>query len=337
MPAQATANVVVLGVDHPHVFELAVAARESVETQLLGVYAADAAQRQRATEELGVASFRSVEEALATHPSLVLIGAVPNLRASLAQRAVEAGAAVLVDKPLALTSKALESLRKAVETRQKSAIVYYPYRGDALVLAAKRAVEAGRIGTLVRVFAAGPHKLNAHNRPAWHWTREGNGGALIDIGSHHADLCCWFAGSEPKWLSAVHGNFSQPDHPEFQDFAQGQIRFADGKLAHIEVDWLNPSSMKNFGDTRFWFQGTAGKIELRLGDEKTGYVWTNEVSQQPLEPAQIDTAAWTQQLVEDLATGRTPAIPQEDVWRATQVTLALFESAMQGGQPVECE
>lgn len=334
MPAQATAKVVVLGTDHPHVFALAEAARDGEKTELVGVYDADAAQRSTATDKLGVAGFASVDEALAAEPALVLIGAVPSERAKLAQAAVEAGAAVLVDKPLALNEAALTSLQSAVAQHGKPVIVYYPYRGDGLVLAARRAIEAGRIGKLVRIFAAGPHKLNAPTRPGWHWTRAGNGGALIDIGSHHADLCCWIAGASPTWLSATHDNFSQPDHPEFQDFAQGQMRFPDGTLAHLEVDWLNPASMKHFGDTRFWFQGTRGKIELRLGDEKSGYLWTNEVAQQPLTPAEIDMDAWTQQLVDDLATGQPPAIPQDEVWRTSRVTLSLFASAERGGEPI---
>ncbi len=191
----------------------------------------------------------------------------------------------------------------------------------------------GAFGKLVRVYAAGPHKLNADRRPDWHWTRQGNGGALIDIGSHHADFCCWIAGEVAVWLSATHDNLSQPEHREFQDFAQAQMRFASGAFGHLEVDWLNPASTKGFGDTRFGIQGTKGKIELRMGDDKVGLLWTDEVAAEPIEPVTLEEK-WDQRLMEDLIANRPCAVPQEDVWRASEVTLCAFESAERGGEPI---
>jgi len=159
---------------------------------------------------------------------------------------------------------------------------------------------------------------------------------LIDIGSHHADLCCWFADRCPIWVSALHGNYSEPEHPQFQDFAQVSMRFGGGALAHWEVDWLNPESMKHFGDTRVWLQGTTGKIELRLGEEVSGTIWTHQSPACPLEVDDIEPAEdWTRRLLGDLAHGRPCAIPQEDVWRAARVTLWAFDSAQAGGRPIE--
>lgn len=332
----ASAKVVVLGTDHPHVFGMANKVKQMSGAELVGVYTADAKQRVEAAERLETPELASVEEALAQEPTLVLIGAVPSDRAELARKAVEAGANALVDKPLALTHASLDDLRQAQQASGKQVIVYYPYRLNPLTRAARKLLEEGRIGKLVRIFAAGPHKLNAPGRPDWHWTRAGNGGALIDIGSHHFDFCCWIAGETPNWLCATHTNLSQPHHPEFQDFAQAQMRFPSGALAHVEVDWLNPGSMKNFGDTRFWLQGTAGKIELRLGDEKSACLWTEEVAAEPIEPLTED-ADGDLRMIEDLLANRPSEIPQTDVWRTSELTIHAFESAEQGGRPMELQ
>ena len=331
-----SAKVVVLGTDHPHVFGMANTVQHARGAELAGVYAMDAAQRAEAAEKLGVPALETVEDALAHKPTLVLIGAVPAHRAELARQAMEAGANALVDKPLALYEEDLPSLRETAQRTGRRTIVFYPYRGDGYVLAAKKLLEEGRIGKLVRVFAAGPHKLRPETRPAWHWTRAGNGGALIDLGSHHADFCCWIAGEAPHWLSATHDNFSQPAHVEFQDFAQAQLRFPSGVLGHLEVDWLNPASMQHFGDTRFWLQGTAGKIELRLGDEKSAYLWTDDIAGEPIAPDPAGEG-WDERLIADLAFDRPCAVEQEDVWRTSEVTLRAFASAMQGGEPVRLQ
>lgn len=327
-------KVIVLGIDHPHVFALANDVKETDSLELAGVWCAQEDQKAQASEKMGVPVITTVEEALALKPALVIIGALPCDRAKLAVQATKAGASVLVDKPLALNEQSLDEVIAASTEANRPVIAYYPYRGHPLVTAAKDLVDAGRIGKLVRIFCAGPHKLNAPTRPDWHWTREGNGGAMIDIGSHHADLMCWFMGEAPVSTTAFHTNLSQPEHPEFQDFAQAQFEFPSGALGHIEVDWLNPASFNNFGDTRFWFQGTEGKIELRLGDEVSGYLWTNDVAGEALKPNEVDMQAWDRKLLTDLAAGKTGEIPQEDVWRTSRVTLAAFASAEQAGQKV---
>ena len=328
------APAVVLGTDHPHVYGLARLAQEAPATELAGVWAHTAEQREQAAERTGVPTFENLDDALALKPAIVMIGAVPGERAQLAIRALEQGAAALIDKPLALTHDDLKQLQAACEKYGKPVMPYYPFRAYPLVLAAKKLLEDGAIGRLVRIFAAGPHKLNAPTRPDWHWTRQGNGGALIDIASHHADLCCWIAGQAPNQIIATHGNLTQPDHPEFQDFAQAMLRFPDGVFGHIEVDWLNPTSMKNFGDTRFWFQGATGKIELRLGDDMSGHLWNDEVAAQPIQPLDSDAHQWGIKLVQDMVTGQPTDIPQEQVWLASKVTLVAFDSARQNGKPL---
>lgn len=327
---------VILGAAHPHVLGIAHHALTHAGAVLAGVYEPDPNCRQKAASTLGDVRFLDTpQQALDAGAQLALIGALPRDRAKLAREAVAAGVPALVDKPLALTHQALDQLVEAVQRHGKPILAYYPFRGYPQLRAAKAALEAGRIGQLVRVFTSGPHKINASQRPDWHWTREGNGGALIDIGSHHADLCCWFTGEEPVWISASHTNLTQPNHPEFQDFAHATLRFPSGRLAHFEVDWLNPASTKSFGDSRIWLQGSTGKIEIRLGDANTVHIWTEQAAQEPLDFSDYeDLADWSAKLMADLVAGRPTPISQEEVWRASRVSLAAFDSAQQQGQPV---
>lgn len=329
-------QAIILGAAHPHVFDIVRHVTDSTQVQLIGVYDDDPHRTEATAAKLGIRAFASFDQALGTSPALTLIGAVPSQRAALAQRSVAAGAAAIVDKPIAVTHEALDGLIGDVERHAKSVVTYYPYRGTPQVRAAKAELDAGRIGKIVRMASYGPHKLNAPNRPHWHWTRADNGGAIIDIGSHHVDLCCWFARQQPNWIAAQHVNFTQPQFSQFQDFAHAMLRFPGGQVGYVETDWLNPDSMQHFGDTRCWFQGTNGKIEVRLGDEVSAYVWTDQVAAEPLSVDGIPSLNnWGMQLIEDLAAGRTCAIPQEDVWRAARVCLVAFDSAQANGRPIE--
>lgn len=329
-------NIAILGTAHGHVYHLADCAKRVAGAKLLGVYDEDPTRRANASAKIGIPGTGDIDELLKQRPALVIIDAVPSDRVDLALKAIAAGAAVLVDKPLALSHAALDRLIAGVDKHKKPVIAYYPYRGTAQIMAAKAMLDSGKIGKLVRVMSCGPHKLNPGGRPSWHFSAEQNGGALIDIGSHHLDVCCWLAGAAPIWLSALHANFDQPTHTGFQDFAQTQFRFPGGAFGHVEVDWLNPASMKNFGDTRTWIQGTKGKIEVRLGDVHSAEYWTHEVAAQPLDVAPYaDVDTWTIQLMTDLATGKPGYIPQADVWRASRATLYAFDSARQNGKPLD--
>jgi predicted dehydrogenase len=328
-------KIVILGVAHPHIFGMTEHAKQAKGHEVAGVFDPDPALRRAAAEKMKLPEIDSLDRALALRPALAIMAAVPGERAAMVERCLAAGVPVFVDKPLVFSHQGLDRLIAAVKQHRKPVTTFYPYRGDPHVLAAKAMLDSGAIGKLVRVMSCGPHKLNPPTRPAWHWTAAGNGGALLDIGSHHADLCCFFAGEAPSWVSAQHGNFDQPAHQEFQDFAQAQFRFPSGAMGHLEVDWLNPVSMKNFGDTRIWLQGAKGKIEIRHGDESTAHYWTEKVA-----GAALDTGGrpsmdeWTVKLIEDLAGGGPGLIPQEDVWRASRATLHAFESAQAGGRPV---
>ena len=309
-------------------------AHSSSKVELAGVYDSDADLLYAASEHLQVPGFSNLDKALGTGPSVALVGSVPAQRCELARRALDVGASVLVDNPPVLTHESLDDLMVAVERSGRSVVTYQPGRGEPLVLAARTAYDAGRIGKLVRVFANGPHKIRVGKRSAWHWTRVGNGGIFIDIAGHSFDLCCWFANANPETISAVHGNTSWPQHPEFQDFGQVQIRFANGVLANIEADWLTADSMKTYGDTRLWLQGTKGKIEVYMGDRTSAKIWTDEVGGADLEPVHTGVDAWTVQLIEDLAARCDCSIPQHEVWRSARASLLAFDSAVAAGRQV---
>jgi len=328
-------NVVVLGVAHSSIFDMAAAAQRLRSAKLVGVYDDNPEHRDAASQRLNVPAIGTVDEALNQAPAVVLIGAEPEKRVGLVEQAVAVGAAVLVDNPPVVTHEALDRLIAAGKHYSKRILTHQPYRGMPLIRAAKSACDAGIIGQIVRIFTTGPHKLRAGRRPGWHWTRRGNGGILIDIAAHGFDLACWFAGQHPRTVTAHHSNASQPDHPQFQDFGQAQVRFPCGMLANVEADWLATDSLKVFGDARVWIQGTQGKIEMYFGDEVTSGIWTSDVAGEPLDTTPYCSAdEWTAALMEALATGGDCDYAQCDVWRVSRVSLYAFDSAQAEGRPV---
>lgn len=325
MPVMIT--IAVLGAAHPHVTHLATLAGKIDGAKLVGLYDDDPQRRKTWSEALKMPPFDDLSALLAQKPNLVLVGAVPSDRAGLAERALAAGCNVLIDKPLALDRMSLERVKAAQRKSGHPAIVFYPVRGLPLVAAAKQAVQSGRIGRIVRILASGPHWLRSmHPRPDWHWKRSTNGDILLDIGSHYFDLCCWLTGSAPIDIASRMGNYNVPEHPEFRDFGFSHMRFPGGELAYIDVDWLVVPRAETAADTHIWIQGTNGKIDLFFGKQTIGQIWT-EGYFEPLAPAEKSLDDWTIDLMRDIAQGKPCAISQEDVWRASEVSLAASAAA----------
>jgi predicted dehydrogenase len=328
-------RIVVLGTAHPHIFALAAHARHNPSHEMVGVFDNDPQRLAQSAATLELKPLATLEEALATRPDLALIGAVPSDRAALAEAAASAGASVLVDKPLALDFQTLDRLKAAVQRTGRVISVYYPYRGSPQLLTIRKMLREGKIGKLVRILATGPHMLNATPRPDWHWTREHNGGILIDIGSHYLDACNWLAGEYPTEVSAAHTNLGNSQHKGFQDFGHARLVYPSGALAYVEVDWLGTLNAGH--DTRFWVQGTKGKIEMRAGKEGSLRIWTEQLDGESLDVSGLPTTdQWSDQLIEDLAAGRVGDVPQQAVWDASKISLQAFESA-ETGKVLSCK
>lgn len=195
---------------------------------------------------------------------LVLIACVPSDRADLAIAAMEAGKDVMLDKPGCTTPEQLFRIRAAAQRTGRIWSVNFSERFE--VPAVTRTIELvreGAIGRVVQTVGLGPHRHNAHLRPAWFYDPARTGGILADIGSHQIDQFMILTGStEVEIVSATSGNHANPAHPAFEDFGQMLLR-GNGGEGYVRVDWYTADALPNWGDGRLFVLGTEGTIELR--------------------------------------------------------------------------
>jgi predicted dehydrogenase len=167
--------------------------------------------------------------------------------------ALEAGAHVLVEKPMALSVKQGEQMIAAANQAGRKLMVAQHMRFEAAHEKLKDVVDRGEVG---QVYAADAHWLRRRGIPGWgrfHIKKESLGGPLIDIGVHMLDLCIWLMGS-PKPVAAsgkVHRMFGDREdlinadwgapyaRAEFdvEDYASAYVRFETDITLHLEVSW----------------------------------------------------------------------------------------------------
>ncbi len=173
----------------------------------------------------------------------------------------------MLDKPL-VTRR--EDLEKAKEILNNSGIqlgMLLTERYNPGLLALKQAVDQGLLGKITGFTIVKPHKLAPSTREPWLFSREENGGIVIDLLVHDFDLLRWIGGSEVAdvsgWVQA--GNWK--DYPDFADDAKLLVRMEDGSTAALQTDWWTPDSHPNYGKGILICTGTLGKcVVYTTGD-----------------------------------------------------------------------
>jgi predicted dehydrogenase len=260
----------VIGLDHYHIMSMTEAVI-SGGGEVVAVFSTNTEglkDRQLADfhAKFGAVNVARSEDEILQDPSIALVAAapIPDQRAPLGIRVMQAGKDYLADKPAITTLAQLDAVRAAIaETGRKFAIMYSERLGVRSAVQAGRLIQAGAIGRVVQVVNLAPHRVNAPSRPAWFWDKARYGGILTDIGSHQIDQYLYYTSStRARVVAAQTANLNWPQQPAFEDF--GDLLVAgDGGTGYIRVDWFTPDGLGVWGDGRLFVLGTEGYIESR--------------------------------------------------------------------------
>ncbi len=167
-------------------------------------------------------------------PQVVVLATPHPLHAGAAIASIEAGAHVLVEKPLASTLADCDAMLGAADRAGVTLGVVSQRRFYEPVRRIKDAIDAGKLGTpCLGVFSMFSWRDRAYyESDPWRgrWDTEG-GGVLVNQSPHQLDLLRWFLGE----IDEVSGTWANLNHPEVpvDDTAVATIRFRNGGLGSI--------------------------------------------------------------------------------------------------------
>jgi predicted dehydrogenase len=152
--------------------------------------------------EYGIRAFDDLDAALAERPDAVFVTNPPHLHVATAVAAAEAGAHLLVEKPLAASRDGVDELIAAVERRSLVCLVGFQLRFHPGFRALKELVANGGLGNLLGArFAFGEYLPDWH---PWEDFREGNaaradqGGGVVLAQSHDLDVAYGLFGTPAR-------------------------------------------------------------------------------------------------------------------------------------------
>jgi len=201
------------------------------------------AQTRAIAEQYGVAEVCWGEEGWRQLIGRIDIDALlictPNaLHAPIATAAAEAGHHILVEKPLASTLGEAQRIVVAASAAGVVCAVAYHRRFKPIYQEARALLRAGILGRLYSVHAELSHAGPEAWAPTATWffdPARAGGGAIVDLGSHMADLVTWLLGAKPVELASLVATQEKPT--SLEDHSICMFRFADETIGTITASW----------------------------------------------------------------------------------------------------
>lgn len=274
----------------------------------------------------------SADDALALLPDVAIVATPPHVTPKLAGVALEAGAHVLCEKPLAVSLAAADRLVERAAASGRVLQVGFKNRFSPLVEALRELVVGGRLGRPI-VVRIGSFDETYRPNDTLHTKRiRGfleHGPPVVHDGAHAADLLGWLLGPPDRVTASALR--SDPAFPA-PNYHAAAIEYADGSLAKLEVGWWFPHLWD--GELQVYGPGGAADLSrphglLRFHDgEREEHVRCDEDWQTICFRRQLD--AFAEAIDTGVQRGADAAAGRD----ALALTLAVAEAA-EMGRPVE--
>jgi len=218
------------------------------DVEIAGICDTDVAKAQALAGRFRVPEvYDDIEELLHfTKPDAVVVCTPNHLHEVHVITALGAGAAVLCERPLALTTAGVARVMAARDEAGLPVMVGMNHRFRADVQAVRSFLVGGELGPLCSIRAYW-HIFRPAGTPAGWRVREAEsgGGAMLDLGLPLLDLALWLAQCpETKRVSAVLGSHTQSGTVE--DLGSAFLQCGEGHSIFIDVSWRHMGPHEKF-------------------------------------------------------------------------------------------
>ncbi|HEX7117807.1 MAG TPA: Gfo/Idh/MocA family oxidoreductase [Longimicrobiales bacterium] len=157
----------------------------------------------------------------------VVLATPAAMHADMAIAALEAGKHVFVEKPLALSVADAERAAAAADRCGRILMVGHLLEYHPAVNYLKELIDAGELGDVYYCYGQRVNlgKLRSDENALW------------SLAPHDISIVLYLMGEEPEEVEATGQAFLQPG---IEDVVFLTLKFGSGRVAHIQVSWLDP-------------------------------------------------------------------------------------------------
>ena len=206
------------------------------EFELVGVVSRGPESREALSAELGgVPTYGDALAAIAeVKPDAVSINTYPDTHYELCKAALNAGAHVFIEKPLAETLEQCEELVALSREKGLALVVGYILRVHP---AWTKFIEVARTLGKPLVMRMNLNQQSRGKEWATHRALMDSISPIVDCGVHYVDVMCQMTRSKPVRVSAIGARLTEELKPGMYNYGQLQVTFEDGSVGWYEAGW----------------------------------------------------------------------------------------------------
>ncbi len=284
--------------------------KELPSTELVAVCDVNAERAKAMADQYGVKAYSDSTEMLKDKQiEAVNVCTWSTILFQEAQKALNAGKHVLVEKPMSTSPQQAEKLVQMAQENGLHLTVGFLMRFIPGLQQIRQSVENKKIGELVCATA---------KRVSQWPERIGDVGVVKDTAIHDIDVMNYIFDQYP---TSVYANMGSMRIKKFEDYAQIMLTYEGGRTAFIEANWLTPYKTRSL-------TATGSEAIMRL-DYITQDFWIEQKTEtvQPRLPFQEPLKAELQHFVDCIVEKKKPLVTGEDGVKALKVATAAIESS----------
>ena len=254
----------------------------------------------------------------------------------LCRDAIDAGKHVFVEKPMTLSPVEAEDLVRRADAAKRVLMVGHLMEYHPCVLQLKEMLDKGQFGSLRYMYC---QRVNLgvvrKDENAW-WS----------LAPHDVSIILFLFGAEPATVTAQGQAYLQKG---VEDVIFAQLKFADGRMAHIHVSWFDPHKIRKVtlvgSDKMATFDDMDASEKIRIYDKGVnvsgsvvGYEQSISIRSGDIliprtpsgEPLRVECLHF----LDSIEKGAVPRSDGRDGLRVVRVLDAATKSLKAGGAPV---
>ncbi len=347
-------RVGIIGLQHLHpraympLFDVCVGA------EVVCVCEEDDVLRSSFCNDFGVGGYQSLEAMIAREELDMAAIFLPHSDcAEVGVQCAENGMHLMIEKPIADTSSAVEDVINAARANDVLLTTGYCWRYHPVMQEMKRTVERGVLGEVVSAearLAAGRVERYLDGHAGWMLEKaKSGGGPMYNLGVHWIDILCYLLSDDIVEVCAHHVDVNA--QYDIEDGSAALLKFGSGLVASLNVSYIVPENFPGGRDLHIGLKGTKGaasyspEYEGEHGSGAEAQVDELEVCSDAGEYEgasvrkfcfQLDPTAgysgymgkvYVEEFVDAIRKEKTPAITGGEALKVLKVVEALYDSA----------
>lgn len=309
---------------HMHAYSYAACINALPNVELSAVWSHNTSRAKKAAKQFNTEFVKDVNDFIDHDLDGVIICSENVRHKALVDIAASAGKWILCEKPLSPTVGECEEMIAMCDRAGVGLGTAFPCRHVTSIIDARTRIQAGEIGDVLAVTCTN------HGQFPGGWFADDSwagGGATMDHTVHIADVLRWILGREFVNVYCELGNQLHPGAIDTDDLGSLHLEMQGGiRVSHI-ASWSRPENFPTWGDVTMEFIGTGGVMNVNAFNQKLDVY---SVAQKKTEWAFWgDDADYglVQDFADAIVNQRPPLATGVDGLRATEVTVAAYQSA----------